>query len=191
MAIKRKRSRKSIARSFELPRRSQPAARTNDSIRAANVRLIGEDGTQLGIRALDEALRYADNKGLDLVEVAATDPPVCRVMDYAKFRYQEEQKAKLSRKKQTQIISKEIRVRPKIGEHDYAWKRRQLLEFLEQRTKVKIVVLFRGREREHPERARDLLRRFAIDAEECGVVEAAPLVEGRSMTMVLAPRKER
>jgi translation initiation factor IF-3 len=191
LAIKRKRSRKSIARSFELPRRSQPAARTNDSIRAANVRLIGEDGTQFGIRALDEALRYADDKGLDLVEVAAADPPVCRVMDYAKFRYQEEQKAKLSRKKQTQIISKEIRVRPKIGEHDYAWKRRQLLEFLEQRTKVKIVVLFRGREREHPERARDLLRRFAIDAEECGVVEAAPLVEGRSMTMVLAPRKER
>jgi translation initiation factor IF-3 len=174
-----------------MPRRAQPATRTNANIRAANVRLIAEDGTQLGIRPLAEALSYADDRGLDLVEVAAADPPVCRVMDYGRFRYQEEQKAKLSKKNQTQISFKEIRVRPKIGEHDYGWKRRQLLEFLEHRSKVKIVVLFRGREREHPERARDLLRRFAEDAGELGEVEGVPIFEGRSMTMVITPRRER
>jgi translation initiation factor IF-3 len=191
LTVKRKRSRKSFARSLELPRRAQPTTRTNNNIRASNVRLIAEDGTQLGIRPLAEALGYADEQGLDLVEVAVADPPVCRVMDYAKFRYQEEQKAKLSKKNQTQISLKEIRVRPKIGEHDFGWKRRQLLEFLEQRSKVKIVVLFRGREREHPERARELLRRLAEDAAELGEVEAAPIFEGRSMSMVVAPRRDR
>jgi translation initiation factor IF-3 len=153
------------------------------------VRLVDEDGGQLGIRSLDEARAYAADKGLDLVEVAAAaDPPVCRVMDYAKFRYQEEQKAKQSKKKSTQAHVKEIRVRPKIGVHDYTWKKKRLIQFLEERSKVKLVVLFRGREREHPDRGRAILERFADDVAELGEVEALPIFEGRSMTMVIAPR---
>jgi translation initiation factor IF-3 len=153
------------------------------------VRLVDEDGTQLGVRPVAAARAYAEDKGLDLVEVAAAaDPPVCRVMDYGKFRYQEEQKTKQSRRNRTQIDLKEIRLRPKIGEHDYAWKKRRLVGFLEERAKVKLVVLFRGREREHPERGRDLLQRLARDVEPLANVETAPAFEGRSMTMVVAPR---
>jgi translation initiation factor IF-3 len=153
------------------------------------VRLVDEDGTQLGIRSLDQARLYAEEKGLDLVEVAAAaDPPVCRVMDYGKFRYQEEQKAKQSKKHSTQVSVKEIRVRPKIGAHDYTWKKRRLAQFLTEGSKVKLVVLFRGREREHPERGRVLLERFADDVAELGQSEALPLFEGRSMSMVITPR---
>jgi translation initiation factor IF-3 len=152
---------------------------------------VDDDGTQLGVRALDEARAYAEEKGLDLVEVAAAaDPPVCRVMDYAKFRYREEQKAKQSRKNRTQISLKEIRLRPKIGVHDYGWKKRRLVEFLEARSKVKVVLLLRGRERDHPERGRALLERLALEVTELGQVEAAPMLEGRSMIMVLAPRTQ-
>jgi translation initiation factor IF-3 len=188
VAIKRKRSHRSHTRSLEPPRRAQATARTNDGIRAPSVRLVDEDGRQLGVRSIDEARAYADDKGLDLVEVTAADPPVCRVMDYSKFRYQEEQKAKRSKKNRTQISLKEIRLRPKIGAHDYAWKQRRLAKFLEERSKVKVVVLFRGREREYPERGRALLERLANDVRDLGHVEAAPLFEGRSMTMVVAPR---
>ena len=189
MAIKRRRSSKSYARSLEPPRRTQPTTKTNEAIRAPSVRLVDEDGTQLGIRAITEARAYAEERGLDLVEVAPeADPPVCRLMDYAKYRYQEEQKAKQSRKSRTQVSLKEVRLRPKIGAHDYDWKKRRLAQFLEGRSKVKLVVLFRGREREHPERGRALLERLADDVTELGQVEAAPVFEGRSMTMVLAPR---
>jgi translation initiation factor IF-3 len=189
LAIKRKRSRKAHPRSLEPPRRTQPAIRANGAIRAETVRLVDVDGTQLGIQRTDRALAYAEDRGLDLVEVAASaDPPVCRVMDYAKFRYQEEQKAKQTKRNRTQVSLKEIRLRPRIGSHDYTWKKRRLSEFLEGRSKVKVVVLFRGREREHPERGRALLERLAEDVRELGDVEAAPTFEGRSMSMVVAPR---
>jgi translation initiation factor IF-3 len=153
------------------------------------VRLVDEDGTQVGICATEEARAYAEDRALDLVEVAAAaDPPVCRVMDYAKFRYQEEQKAKQRRRNQAEISLKEIRLRPKIGAHDYAWKKRRLAQFLGERSKVKLVVLFRGRERDHAERGRALLERLADDVKELGQVEAAPTLEGRSMTMVVVPK---
>jgi translation initiation factor IF-3 len=154
------------------------------------VRLIDEEGEQLGIKQTDDALTYAYGKGLDLVEVAAqADPPVARVMDYGKYRYEQEQKAKAARKNQTQIHVKEIKLRPKIGQHDYETKRGHVFRFLNQRAKVKVTIMFRGREREHPDRGRDLLMRLADDVREFGVIEIQPLLEGRNMTMVLAPTK--
>jgi translation initiation factor IF-3 len=154
------------------------------------VRLIDENGEQLGVKQTDEARDYAYAKGLDLVEVAAqADPPVARVMDYGKYRYEQEQKAKAARKNQTQIHVKEIKLRPKIGQHDYETKKGHVLRFLNQRAKVKVTIMFRGREREHPDRGRDLLVRLADDVRELGTIESQPLLEGRNMTMVLAPTK--
>jgi translation initiation factor IF-3 len=159
-------------------------------IRAPRVRLIGEDGSQLGIKTTDEALRYAEDKNLDLVEVAAqADPPVAKVMDYGKYRYEQEQKAKLARKHQSQIHVKEIKLRPKIGLHDYNTKRGHVERFLNQRAKVKVTIMFRGRETTHPERGRDLLMRLAEDVKEIGAIEQQPLLDGRNMTMVLGPTK--
>jgi len=173
-----------------LPRRPEPQARINDAIRVARVRLIGEEGQQLGITLTEEARSYAYGKGLDLVEVAAqADPPVAKVMDYGKYRYELEQKAKQARKNQTQIHVKEIKLRPKIGIHDYETKKGHVVRFLHQRAKVKVTIMFRGREREHPDRGRDLLMRLAGDVAELGVIETQPLLEGRNMTMVLAPTK--
>ena len=175
---------------FEAPRRPEPQTRINDAIRVPRVRLIGEDGQQLGIKTTDEAREYAYGKNLDLVEVAAqADPPVARVMDYGKYRYELEQKAKLARKHQTQINVKEIKLRPKIGTHDYDTKKGHVERFLNQRAKVKVTIMFRGREREHPDRGRDLLMRLADDVKEIGVIETQPLLEGRNMTMVLGPTK--
>ena len=177
-------------RRFVEPVRPQPQTRINDAIRAQNVRLIGEDGAQLGIKTADEAREYAFSKNLDLVEVASqADPPVCRVMDYGKYRYMEEQKAKLARKHQVQIQIKEIKLRPKIGIHDYETKKGHVTRFLNQRAKVKVTIMFRGREREHPERGRDLLMRLAEELKELGTIETQPLLEGRNMTMVMAPTK--
>ena len=154
------------------------------------VRLIGEEGQQLGIKQTEEARTYAYGKGLDLVEVAAqADPPVAKVMDYGKFRYEQEQKAKQARKNQTQIHVKEIKLRPKIGIHDYETKKGHVVRFLNQRAKVKVTIMFRGREREHPDRGRDLLMRLAEDVKDIGVIETQPLLEGRNMTMVMAPTK--
>jgi translation initiation factor IF-3 len=162
----------------------------NDQIRVPRVRLIDEDGSQLGIKSTDEALEYAYGKGLDLVEVAAqADPPVARVMDYGKYRYEQEQKAKLARKHQSQIQVKEIKLRPKIGIHDYNTKRGHVQRFLNQRAKVKVTIMFRGREQQHPERGRDLLMRLAEDVKELGVIESPPLQDGRNMVMVLGPSK--
>jgi translation initiation factor IF-3 len=164
--------------------------RINDAIRVPRVRLIGEEGQQLGITKTDEARTYAYGKGLDLVEVAAqADPPVAKVMDYGKYRYELEQKAKQARKNQTQIHVKEIKLRPKIGIHDYETKKGHVVRFLNQRAKVKVTIMFRGREREHPDRGRDLLMRLAEDIKELGAIETQPLLEGRNMTMVLAPTK--
>jgi translation initiation factor IF-3 len=152
--------------------------------------LIDENGGQMGIKSTDEARDYAYSRNLDLVEVAAqADPPVARVMDYGKYRYELEQKAKLARKHQTQIHVKEIKLRPKIGQHDYETKRGHVERFLNQRAKVKVTIMFRGREREHPDRGRDLLMRLADDVKEIGLIETQPLLEGRNMTMVLGPTK--
>jgi len=169
---------------------AQPQDRINDAIRASQVRLIGENGQQLGIKPTREALEYAYSKNLDLVEVAAqADPPVAKVMDWGKYRYEQEQKAKLARKHQTQINVKEIKLRPKIGVHDYNTKKGHVVRFLNQRAKVKVTIMFRGRETSHPERGRDLLMRLAEDVHEIGQIESQPILDGRNMVMVLAPTK--
>ncbi len=154
------------------------------------MRLIDSDGSQLGIKTSDEAREYAYGKNLDLVEVAPqADPPVAKVMDYGKYRYEQEQKAKLARKHQSQIHVKEIKLRPKIGVHDYNTKKGHVERFLNQRAKVKVTIMFRGRETTHPERGRDLLMRLAEDVKEIGAIESPPLLDGRNMVMVLGPTK--
>ena len=154
------------------------------------MRLVGEDGGQLGVKPIKDALEYAHGKDLDLVEVAAqADPPVARVMDYGKYRYEQEQKAKLARKHQVSINVKEIKLRPKIGNHDYETKKGHVVRFLNQRAKVKVTIMFRGRETSHPERGRDLLMRLAEDVKEIGLVESPPLLDGRNMVMLLGPTK--
>jgi len=159
-------------------------------IRAPKVRLVDENGEQVGIKDTNEAREYAWDKNLDLVEVAAqADPPVARVMDYGKYRYEQEQKAKLARKHQVSINVKEIKLRPKIGIHDYNTKKGHVMRFLNQRAKVKVTIMFRGRETQHPERGRDLLMRLAEDVKEIGQVESPPLLDGRNMVMMLGPTK--
>ena len=177
-------------RTVEPDRAPVPQARINEMIRAPRVRLVDEDGTQIGVKDTNEAREYAWGKNLDLVEVAAqADPPVARVMDYGKYRYEQEQKAKLARKHQVSINVKEIKLRPKIGIHDYNTKRGHVRRFLNQRAKVKVTIMFRGRETTHPERGRDLLARLAEDVKEIGQVESPPLLDGRNMVMVLGPTK--
>ena len=182
------------------PRRRRPALdrvvprkrdeRINEEIRAPRVRLVDEDGGQIGITETKEALEFAFKKGLDLVEVAANaDPPVARVMDYSKYRYEQDLRAKQARKHQQQIQVKEIKLRPKIGVHDYETKKGHVERFLNQRAKVKVTIMFRGREQLHPERGRDLLMRLAEDVEEIGAIEQQPLQDGRNMVMVLSPTK--
>jgi translation initiation factor IF-3 len=167
-----------------------PHSRINEDIRAPQVRLVDEKGGQLGVKPIKEALEYAHGKDLDLVEVAAqADPPVARVMDYGKYRYEQEQKAKLARKHQISINVKEIKLRPKIGDHDYETKKGHVVRFLNQRAKVKVTIMFRGRETSHPERGRDLLMRLAEDVKEIGLVESPPLLDGRNMVMMLGPTK--
>ena len=167
-----------------------PQARINEDIRAPQVRLVDEDGTQIGVKPTNEAREYAYGKNLDLVEVAAqADPPVARVMDYGKYRYEQEQKAKLARKHQVSVNVKEIKLRPKIGVHDYETKKGHVVRFLNQRAKVKVTIMFRGRETTHPERGRDLLMRLAEDVKELGQIESPPLLDGRNMVMVLGPTK--
>jgi translation initiation factor IF-3 len=163
-------------------------ARINEQI-DGDVRLVAEDGTQLGVMTANDARAYAYERSIDLVEVAAgSDPPVCRAMDYGKWRYEEERKLRQSRRNQVHVSLKEVRMRPKIGSHDYEWKRDQALDFLQDGSKVKAVVLFRGREREHPERGRALIDRLAADIGEIGKLEGNPVFESRTMTAVFAPR---
>ena len=154
------------------------------------VRLVDADGSQIGIKDTKEALEYAYSQNLDLVEVAKqADPPVARVMDYGKWRYEQEQRAKQARKHQSQIHIKEIKLRPKIGVHDYETKKGHVVRFLNQRAKVKVTIMFRGRETLHPERGRMLLERLAADVKEIGQIEQQPLLDGRNMIMVLGPTK--
>lgn len=163
-------------------------ARINEQI-DGDVRLVAEDGSQLGVMSADDARAYAYERSLDLVEVAAgSDPPVCRAMDYGKWRYEEERKLRESRRNQVHVSLKEVRLRPKIASHDYEWKRNQTLDFLQDGSKVKAVVFFRGREREHPERGRALIERLAADIGEAGKLEGNPVFESRTMTAVFAPR---
>ena len=154
------------------------------------IRLIGADGEQIGIKSTDEALKYAWDMNLDLVEVAPdAKPPVCRVMDYSKYKYEQEQKAKLARKHQSTITIKEIKLRPKIDPHDYATKKGHVVRFLKNRDKVKVTIMFRGREMTHPDRGRQLLLKLADEVQDLGIVESAPLQDGRNMVMMLAPHK--
>jgi len=167
-----------------------PQARINEMIRAPKVRLVDDDGSQIGVKDTNEAREYAWGKNLDLVEVAAqADPPVAKVMDYGKYRYEQEQKAKLARKHQVSVNIKEIKLRPKIGIHDYNTKKGHVERFLNQRAKVKVTIMFRGREQSHPERGRDLLMRLAEDVKEIGQIESPPLQDGRNMVMLLGPTK--
>jgi translation initiation factor IF-3 len=154
------------------------------------VRLIGEDGNQIGVIKTDEALKYAQERDLDLVEVAPESrPPVCRVLDYSKYKYEQEQKAKAARRHQKQITIREIKLRPKIATNDYETKKGHVERFLRAQDKVKITIMFRGRETTHPERGEALLMRLAQDVGEIGVIEQRPNLDGRNMTMVLGPVK--
>ena len=154
------------------------------------VRLIDETGKQVGIMKTQEALRYAQSKDLDLVEVAPdAKPPVCRVLDYSKYKYEQNQKQKQARKHQTQINVREIKFRPKIAQHDYDTKKGHVERFLKSRDKVKVTIMFRGREMAHPERGEMILNRLAEDLGELAVVEQRPQQDGRNMTMLLAPSK--
>ncbi len=177
-------------RRFDQARPVQDQTRINEAIRASKVRLVDEDGSQVGLKTRDEALEYAYSKDLDLVEVASgADPPVARIMDYGKYKYEQEQKAKTARKHQSQIHVKEIKMRPKIGVHDYETKKGHVVRFLNAKAKVKVTIMFRGREQSHPERGRDLLMRLAEDVKEIGQVESPPLQDGRNMVMLLGPTK--
>ncbi len=162
--------------------------RINERIRVPEVRLIDEEGQQVGIIPTEQALQQATEKDLDLVEVAPdARPPVARLLDYSKYRYEQEQKAKQARKHQQQINVREIKLRPKIATHDYETKKGHVERFLRNQDKVKVTIMFRGREQAHPERGRTLLRRLYEDIEPLAVIEQEPLQEGRNMSMLLAP----
>jgi translation initiation factor IF-3 len=155
------------------------------------VRLIGADGEQLGIVEINDALKRAQEADLDLVEVApGSKPPVTRLLDYSKYKYEQEQKQKQARKHQQQVNIREIKLRPKIATHDYETKKGHVERFLKHRDKVKVTIMFRGREQAHPERGRALLKKLFEDLGGLAVIESAPLQEGRNMSMLLGPSKE-
>ena len=161
----------------------------NQQIRAPQVRLIGAEGDQLGIVSIDQALVIAHDNTLDLVEVAPdADPPVCRIMDFGRYKYQISKKLQESKKKATVIQVKEVKLRPKTAEHDYQFKLRNIRKFLAQKNKTKVSLMFRGREIAHANLSRGMLERIVTDVEDLAVVEQFPKLEGRNMTMVLAPK---
>lgn len=165
--------------------------RINDRIRAPRCRLISDDGEQLGIFNMPDAMKIADEQALDLVEIAPNaDPPVCRIMDYGKFKYEQEMKAKRARKHQTTVQIKEIKFRPKIDKHDYETKKRHVERFLNGGAKVKVTIMFRGREMVHAERGLAILERLSGELTELCTVESPPKLEGRNMFMLLAPFKK-
>jgi translation initiation factor IF-3 len=170
------------------PVSSEP--RINDRIRVPEVRLVGPAGEQVGIVRIDDALRLAQESDLDLVEVAPqARPPVCKLMDYGKFKYESAQKARESRRNQQLTVIKEQKLRPKIDNHDYETKKRAVSKFLEQGNKVKVTIMFRGREQSRPELGFRLLQRLAEDVIDLGFVESSAKQDGRNMIMVLAPHK--
>ncbi|NTW29486.1 MAG: translation initiation factor IF-3 [Coriobacteriia bacterium] len=171
---------------------SSTEPRINERIRVPRCRLIGVDGSQLGIFAMQDAQRIAEDQDLDLVEIAPlADPPVCRIMDYGKFKYEQIQKEKLARKHQTKIEIKEIKFRPKIDKHDYETKKKHVVRFLDSGAKVKITIMFRGREMSHPELGLNILEKLAADLGETAIVETSPKLEGRNMHMLLTPARKK
>jgi translation initiation factor IF-3 len=163
----------------------------NDRIRVPKVRLVEADGSAAGIIDTEEALARAVEQDLDLVEVAPqADPPVCKIMDYGKFKYEQDVRQKEARKKQSLIVVKEMKMRPKIDPHDYETKKGHVVRFLRQGAKVKVTIMFRGREMAHQDLGRKLLDRLSSDLEEIARIDAYPKVDGRNMTMVLGPYKE-
>jgi translation initiation factor IF-3 len=179
-----------VPRRFDRQPPERDPTRINERIRVPEVRLIDENGQQVGIMRTQDALRMAQDRDLDLVEVAAdAKPPVTRILDYSKYKYEQNQKQKAARKHQQQINVREIKFRPKIAQHDYDTKKGHVERFLKGRDKVKVTIMFRGREMAHPERGEMILNRLAEDLGDLAVVEQRPQQDGRNMTMMLAPQK--
>jgi translation initiation factor IF-3 len=168
---------------------AEPKVRVNQKIRALKVRVIAPDGEQLGILDVPDALRRAEECGLDLVEVAPNgDPPVCKIMDYGKFRYEESKKEHERKKKQATVVLKEVKLRPKTEEHDLIYKTKQMLSFLEENCKVKVTIMFKGREITHPEQAHILVAKILDIIKDEAQVEQPAKFEGRNMIMILGPK---
>ena len=179
-----------VPRRFDRRPPERDATRINERIRVPEVRLIDDEGNQIGVLKTADALAFAQERDLDLVEVAPeARPPVCRVLDYSKYKYEQAQKLKQARKHLQQITIREIKFRPKIAQHDYDTKKHHVERFLRQKDKVKVTIMFRGREVTHPERGTAILDRLAEELAELGVVEQHPMQEGRNMTMMMAPSK--
>jgi translation initiation factor IF-3 len=179
-----------VPRRFDRRPPERDTTRINERIRVPEVRLIDDQGQQIGVMKTPDALAFAQERELDLVEVAPeARPPVCRVLDYSKYKYEQAQKVKQARKHQQQITVREIKFRPKIAEHDYDTKKHHVERFLRHKDKVKVTIMFRGREVTHPERGTAILDRLAEELSELGVVEQRPMQEGRNMTMMMAPSK--
>jgi translation initiation factor IF-3 len=179
-----------VPRRFDRRPPERDLTRINERIRVPEVRVIDEEGNQVGVMKTPDALKFAQDRDLDLVEVAPdARPPVTRVLDYSKYKYEQAQKQKQARKHQQQITVREIKFRPKIAEHDYDTKKNHVQRFLRHKDKVKITIMFRGREVTHPERGVAILDRLADELSELGVVEQRPMQEGRNMTMLMAPSK--
>lgn len=179
-----------VPRRFDRRPPERDTTRINERIRVPEVRLIDDEGNQIGVLKTADALSFAQERDLDLVEVAPeARPPVCRVLDYSKYKYEQAQKVKQARKHQQQITIREIKFRPKIAQHDYDTKKHHVERFLRHKDKVKVTIMFRGREVTHPERGTAILDRLAEELSELGVVEQRPLQEGRNMTMMMAPSK--
>jgi translation initiation factor IF-3 len=179
-----------VPRRFDRQPPERDPTRINERIRVPEVRLIDENGQQVGIMRTQDALRMAQDRDLDLVEVAPdAKPPVTRILDYSKYKYEQNQKQKAARKHQQQINVREIKFRPKIAQHDYDTKKGHVERFLKGRDKVKVTIMFRGREMAHPERGEMILNRLAEDLGDLAIVEQRPQQDGRNMTMMLAPQK--
>jgi translation initiation factor IF-3 len=179
-----------VPRRFDRRPPERDQTRVNERIRVPEVRVIDDEGAQIGVMKTPDALAFAQERDLDLVEVAPeARPPVCRVLDYSKYKYEQAQKLKQARKHQQQITVREIKFRPKIAQHDYDTKKHHVERFLRHKDKVKVTIMFRGREVTHPERGTMILDRLAEELSELGVVEQRPMQEGRNMTMMMAPSK--
>lgn len=179
----------SIGRPFDRGTSTQDSYRVNNRIRVPEVRVIGDDGAQLGIMQTYEALKIAEEKGLDLVEVSPKAmPPVCRIMDYGKFKYDQQKQQAKAKKHQSTVTLKEIKFRPKTDDHDFDFKVRHIRRFLSEGNKAKLVIIFRGREIVHPETGQAMLKAVFEACQDIAMIEQSPMMEGRRMLMVLAPR---
>src|SRR5437868_3247472 len=178
-----------IGRPFDRTAAAQDSYRVNNRIRVPEVRVIGDDGGQLGIMQTYEALKVAEEKGLDLVEVSPKAmPPVCRIMDYGKFKYEQSKSQAKAKKHQSTVILKEVKFRPKTDDHDFDFKVRHIRRFLSEGNKAKLVIVFRGREIVHPETGQAMLKQVFEACQDIAGIEQSPMMEGRRMLMVLAPR---